>query len=334
MRKILVRPMNMRSASTASVRPSNLLGLTRHQVSTFAIASLLLCFTSCGEQSQELDERVTQLQKELDKTQTDLQAANKSLGAAKEELARLKKNGATAPANAAVPVASTSALPPSRNALEQSYTASAKELKQQVQAKLKGFSLDSCTLHNIEMQSQEYPVASKISFSVRAGNGTQFQLDLPAKADRSGKWVFPDVADIVQHIEELGRSSAQTASAVESSPPPSRRASVEQRSASGATGLPANRTVVIQWPNSGSTSVPQSQPNPPSAPETSTRTAPQSGASNTNGLPANRTVVIQWPDDGSSSAATNQPKPPNRTSVPATAPAKKVPADQDVLTQF
>ena len=54
------------------------------------ILSLAICLAGCGERSQDLEERVTQLQKELNRTQDELRSTKQALNATNEELARLK----------------------------------------------------------------------------------------------------------------------------------------------------------------------------------------------------------------------------------------------------
>jgi outer membrane murein-binding lipoprotein Lpp len=299
-------------------------------------AAVTCCFTGCGEHSQDLDERVTQLQKELDRTQTELQAANQSLKAAKDELARRKSEPTRSEPPHPGTKASAAGAPalPSRDAFEKSYTAKAKVLKQELQGKLQQFSVDTCTLYHVQMPSPEFPVTSKISLSVRSSAGNSFQLDVPAKADRVGNWFFPDVAEITQRIEELGRSTAAARPASTQASRPSAGA-VAPEPARRGTGPRADKTVVIQWPGSNPTSPQQSQPSTPSVPAPSTGTVPRSGGGGTQGMAADKTVVIQWPDSSGSSAAANPPNAPGRAPNPPPPPAQtQSPADRSVLTQF
>ena len=67
------------------------------------ILSLAICLAGCGERSQDLEERVTQLQKELNRTQDELRSTKQALNATNEELARLK--AASNSASATAPVA-------------------------------------------------------------------------------------------------------------------------------------------------------------------------------------------------------------------------------------
>jgi Skp family chaperone for outer membrane proteins len=297
-------------------------------------SGILVVLAACSDHSQELDERVTQLQKELDRTQTELQATKQSLDATNEKLTQLKTNsGEAATVSKRVPVTPT--MLPSRETLEASYTAAAKTLKKQIQVELKDFTLDTCTLHKVQIPSKEYPVESTISLSLRSQNDRAIQLDVPAKANPAGRWVFPEVGEIVRQIEEVGRSTATAKPPVENVVSASRSASQQQRPAIGSVGLPADRTVVIRWPASGGSPAQRNQTNAPSNVEPPARVTEQTSASGAKGLPADRTVVIQWPDSSSSSAPINRANGPKGSPPSPTGQnPKNIPADRDVLTQF
>ena len=263
----------------------------------WAVASgFLIAFTACSEHSQELNEQITQLQKELDGTQTELEATKQALKASNDELARLK----TSPGGTRVvskPTANNSTALASRESFEASYTTTAKTLKKQIQAELKDFSLDTCTLHTVQMPSSDYPVTSTVSLSLRSRAGVSFQLDFPVKADSAGKWFFPEVGEIVRRIEETNKT-IEGKSAPESGQASSRTAAMQERPVSTSAGLPANATVVIQWPDSGRSSGPR---NP-------------SGAAT--------------PVDASGKDGTNSSKPVAPT------PKGNIPADREVLIKF
>src|SRR5207302_8638418 len=133
---------------------------------------------------------------------------------------------------------------------EKYYTDQAKALKQRLQENLQGYSVGTCTLRNLTIASPDYPVTSTVSVSLHSSTGNSFQLDVPAKADRTGKWVFPDVTEIVAQIEEIGRSAAQTTNRPAAS-------SV----ASAPSGRGADRTAVVRWPEGSSASTQSSQSN-------------------------------------------------------------------------
>jgi len=319
--------MNLRSARTVAVNRADL----RWRLALAIVASVL-SFTGCSERSQELDERVTQLEKELDKTETELQAANQSLKTARQELARLKGNsGSSRETPSEIPSVATSA---SREVLEKSYTEKGKLLKQQLQEKLQTFTIGTCTLHNINVASPEYPVTSTISLSIRSNTGNSFQLDLPARADRAGRWSFPDLTEIVQRIEEIGKSSAGSSSGSGETSSGSRvTSSTQQPETRGATGMPADRTAVIRWPESGRTPVQPNVANAPPPAAGGSQPAPQSQPAEAKGPSANRTFVIQWQDGGRPAPETRQPNSAPTAPSQSSGSKQKKP-DQDVLTQF
>lgn len=317
--------MNMKWRRVLSVRSTDpWAGVRRSFVILMAMAPFF-CFGGCSDRSQELDERVTVLQKELDNTETQLQSANQSLKAARVELGHLKgtsarsgDTGSEQPAAArTVPAASL----PSREVLEQSYTEEAKALKQRLQAKLQNYSVGTCTVRNIAVASPDYPVSSTISISLRPNGGHPFQLDVPAKADRTGKWSFPEMPELIARIEEIGRSASQAN--------PSRQ---PQTSAASGSGMPANRTAVVRWPDSGSTSGESNSSNP-GPPATGGVQAERQPTGESSGPAANRTFVVRWPDSAGGPPQRNSLNAPNpRETVGAN--QKKNASDQDVLTQF
>jgi hypothetical protein len=278
------------------------------------------CFSGCSDRSQELDERVTVLQKELDNTETQLQAANQSLKAARVELRHLKGTSARLGDAGSEPTAAPASLP-SREVLEQSYTEEAKALKQRLQEKLQNYSVGTCTLRNIAVASPDYPVSSTVSISLRPNGGHSFQLEVPAKADRTGKWSFPEIPELIARVEDIGRNSSQAN--------PNRQ---PQTSATSTSGLPANRTAVVRWPDSSSTSGESNSSNPGSA-ATGGAQAERQPTGESSGPAANRTFVVRWPDSGGGPPQRNSLNAPNpRETIGAN--QKKNASDQDVLTQF
>lgn len=267
-----------------------------------SVAGLFL--GACGGQSPDLEERIAQLQKELDRTQNELKTANQALEASKEELARAK----SAPGNTKVEPTAASPTPapartqlpvPSRDVLEASYIAEAKVLKKQLQERLKQYTLGSFTLHNVILPDNQFPISSWISLAFQAGDGKQYRLDFPVKADLAGKWVFPEPEEIGRRISEGKKVTATTDSSQKSAP---QTAPKEPTSST----VPADSTVVIQWP--GSSPAPQA----PQAPQT-----PQ---------------TPQAPQDPNKSRAQTSPAKPQTSPPPG--PKQSIPADRDVLIRF
>lgn len=240
-----------------------------------------------------MEEKVTQLQKELDRTQTDLQTARQAVNVANEELSRLKANAPSVkPETRAAP--SVAPTLPARKELEDAYMASAKELKKALQGPLKNFTIDSFTLHNVQLPDSQFPFASSISLSMKSSDGKSYELDFPVKADAKGKWVFPDPAEIALRVAEAIKKTATTAPASE--PSASRPPKTEQ-APSAPTTVPSNSTVVIQWPDS---TAPKENTK---RPETTTKPTPATG-----------------------------PRAPQTTPAPNL--KQTIPADRDVLIRF
>jgi hypothetical protein len=274
-----------------------------------ATAACVLCWPAalflgaCGEQSPDLEERISHLQKELDRTQSELKSATQELEASKEELARTK----TAPANTKIQNTVASPTPvvpehaqlpvPSRDVLEASYIAEAKTLKKQLQERLKQYTLGSFTLHNVILPDKQFPISSWISLAFQAGDGKQYRLDFPVKADLAGKWVFPEPEEIGRRISE--GKKATTSSDTSQKPAPQTSAKEPPSST-----VPADSTVVIQWP--GSSPAPQAPTSQAPAPQ-----APQ--------------------EPNKSNAQTSPPKP---QASPPQGPKQSIPADRDVLIRF
>ncbi|MFL6589910.1 MAG: hypothetical protein ACJ8M4_07030 [Chthoniobacterales bacterium] len=252
---------------------------------------------ACSEQSPDLDERIATLQKELDKTQSELKSATEALEVSKEELARLKNaSGNTKDQHA--PPASSPPQPtvPSRDELEASYIAEAKVLKKKLQDRLKDFALGSFTLHNVILPDNQFPVSSWISLAFQTGDGKQYRLDFPVKADLAGKWVFPEPEDIGRRIAD----SKKLATTPDTSQKPSvpQTAPRETSSSTSTSKVPADATVVIQWPNSNPAPQGPQAPQAPNKPTTQTSSPkPQTSPSQQGpkqSIPADRDVLIRF----------------------------------------
>jgi hypothetical protein len=251
---------------------------------------ITLFLTSCSERAQEMEEKVTQLQRQLDQTQKQLQAANQALASRKQE----------------EPVRSSesSAGLPSRDALEQSYSSRVSAFRKELDASLKDFRIESCTVHSVQMPAEFYPFTSQLSLAFVSTDGKNFTTDIPVKADASGKWVFPTVAEVTQRIENARRTANGTA--------PSTSTAQRQTGTSSEQPAPIMKvdgTFVVQWPNSNaptatarptspsaSAPVPAASAAPPPVTAASpprTQTPPPGTAAPV--MPVDRDVQIQFP---------------------------------------
>jgi hypothetical protein len=229
------------------------------------------------------------MQRQLDQTQKQLQAANQALAS-------------RTPEQAAQTSTTSSAGLPSREAVEQSYSTSVSAFRKELEANLKDFHVESCTTHSVQMPTEFFPFTSQLSLALVSTDGKNFTTDIPVKADVTGKWVFPTVAEVTQRIGNAQR--------VASGATPS-RATSQKQSASGqpAPYMKVDGTFVIQWPDSSAHApavaarTPPPVENPPapaaSAPPPPRPQPPQAQPSAQPGtqavMPVDRDVHVQFP---------------------------------------
>jgi hypothetical protein len=251
----------------------------------------LLCVTfllaACSDRGQEMEEKITQMQRQLDQTQKQLQAANQAL-------ASRPQTDATQTS-----VASSGGLP-SREAVEQSYSTSVNAFRKELETNLKNFRLESCTTHSVQMPTEFYPFTSQLSLALVSTDGKNFTTDIPVKADVTGKWIFPSVAEVTQRIANAQR----VATTDTSSRGTAQKQQQQSTSTQPAPYMKVDGTFVIQWPDSGAhtpavaartpapvenTPAPVASASPPPRPQPSA----QSGAQPV--MPVDRDVHIQFP---------------------------------------
>jgi hypothetical protein len=250
---------------------------------------------SCSDRGQEMEEKVSQMQRQLDETQKKLDAANQALAS---------RAPAAATTQTSTAASSTTGGLPSRDAVEQTYSASVSAFRKDLDSNLKDFRVESCTTHSVQMPAEFFPFTSQLSLALVSSDGKNFTTDIPVKADVTGKWIFPTVAEVTQRIEKVNRAA---------SAPTSSRTTVQNQPGSGqpAPYMKVDGTFVIQWPDSnantqrvaGRTSAPApaenmpapaaSAPPPPRPQPTPAQPASQPGASPV--MPVDRDVQIQFP---------------------------------------
>jgi hypothetical protein len=257
-----------------------------------AVFCVALIVASCSDRGQEMEEKVSQMQRQLDEAQKQLQVANQALA-----------SRAPAAATETSSASPTTGGLPSRDAVEQSYATTVSAFRKDLDGNLKDFRVESCTTHSVQMPTEFYPFTSQLSLALVSNDGKNFTTDIPVKADVTGKWIFPSVAEVTQRIEKVNRAaSAATPS----------RSTAQSQPGSGqpAPYMKVDGTFVIQWPDSNA-----------NAPRAATRTpAPVESA------PA---PVAQAP----------APPPPRPQPTPAQAPSQPganpvMPVDRDVQIQF
>ncbi len=261
----------------------------RYLTSVFCAAFIV---TSCSDRGQEMEVKVTQMQRQLDEAQKQLQAANQALA-----------SRAPAAATETSAASSTTGGLPSRDAVEQSYSASVTAFRRDLDANLKNFRVESCTTHSVQMPTEFYPFTSQLSLALVSTDGKNFTTDIPVKADVTGKWIFPTVAEVTQRIEKVNHA----ASAANTS-----RSTAQNQPTSGqpAPYMKVDGTFVIQWPDSNAnttraaagtpapaesapTPVAQAPAPPPPRPQPTPAQTSQPGANPV--MPVDRDVQIQFP---------------------------------------
>jgi hypothetical protein len=294
---VLIMEMKPRHQCPLRWVPNELAGsacrAAQHRLVSVAwLFSVILFLASCSDRSQEMEEKVTQMQRQLDQTQKQLQAANQALA-----------SRAPATTTETSTASITTGGLPSRDAVEQSYSASVTSFRKDLDANLKDFRVESCTTHSVQMPTEFYPFASQLSLALVSNDGKNFTTDIPVKADVTGKWVFPTVAEVTQRIEKANHAASAATS--------SSRSTAQNQSASGqpAPYMKVDGTFVIQWPDSNanasrvaartpapaeSTPAPAaSAPPPPRAQPTPAQPPSQPGANPV--MPVDRDVHIQFP---------------------------------------
>lgn len=265
--------------------------LVRSRPLALLAGSLLSAFvlTGCEEGSTQLEERINQLHSELEKTQGELQDAKRALANAKDELEQAK--------NSSKPASDSGGGVIDKTKLEESYMASAKDMRKELESKLKGFVIETCTLHNVRMPENVQPYNSDISLALRSTSGNRpYRVTLPVKADFTGKWIFPSADEIVARVE--ASKNGIVAENQTSAP-----GSVTNTSfgAQPAPVMESNGTVVVQWPganNSTTASAPAPAPAPSYDPAPRTAPAPAPSSNNPSSpaqvMPVNKDVLIKF----------------------------------------
>jgi hypothetical protein len=92
----------------------------------------------------------------------------------------------------------------------------------------------------VQMPTEFFPFSSQLSLALVSNDGKNFTTDIPVKADVTGKWVFPTVAEVTQRIEKVNRAASAASS--------SSRSTAQTQPASGqpAPYMKVDGTFVIQ----------------------------------------------------------------------------------------
>jgi hypothetical protein len=228
-------------------------GLRLRKLAHIGVCCANFLVLGCSDRSQQLENRVAVLTQRVEQLQAQLEAAKQG----NDQAGKLSKPSRSMPV-------------PTREALESTYEASSKELKNRIAAKLTGFTVENYATHSVQMAENLYPFTSKITFSIRSDDGRTYQMDLPVKADYTGKWIFPDAQEVVARInsakdmtpiteKEAARHAASRIQRIGQSRPPI---------------MNADGTIVIQWGDSQKPNRPSSKADSTSAQTSNETTEP------------------------------------------------------------
>lgn len=286
--------------------------------------------TGCFDNDPGLQERLVRTQAELQEKTRRLQETEAALEKART-VAREPRPAETPAAAATTASATPTPAMLSREQLEETYVASAKEMRRKVEAELKGYAVENCTLFRVDMPSVALPYTSKVALNLRSDAGQPYRLEFPVGADWSGKWTFPATGDVVTTLDKV---RAQAATAAPPSPrSPSAPASAPRGGGPATASRPAGRssegpantsveTIELGWGNNRSPGV--------AAP----RRPPAGGAapSELSGAPGPATAAAPRTAAGQPQL----PPSPAAPEPPATAgpPKPAMQSDRDVLIQF
>jgi hypothetical protein len=266
----------------------------RKLVSVFCAGFLL---ASCSDRGQEMEEKIAQMQKQLDAAQKQLQAANQALASQQPTPQQITQTSTSS---------TTGGLPP-RETVEQTYATSVSSFRKELEAKLKNFRVESCTTHSVEMPTEFFPFTSQISLALVSDDGQNFSTDIPVKADVTGKWIFPSVAEVTQRIGSVQRVASSSGS--------SRSKSPQEPTAAASQPPPymkVDGTFVVQWPDSH-----------PQAPPAAMRTP---------AIAESQPVATAAPTAAAPPSPRPQPTAVQSSNQPGAQPV--MPVDRDVHIQF
>ena len=221
-----------------------------------AIFLLAICLAGCGDRSQQLEERVTELEKDLNRTQDELRSTKQALDASNAELTRLKAaaNSASAP------------VPPSARVAEAKPSASVAQNQSAPAQRPATSSLPADRSVTIQ-----WPGVQAMSTGASASPNQPANQNRPAPApgnaaanaavivpQRSGATGAGGAGNRTVVIQWPNNNAAAPSTNQPSAPSGAANPAARgvQQPASSATGR-SDRTVIIQWPDGGQSPPPR-----------------------------------------------------------------------------
>lgn len=235
-------------------------GARRRLAWPVGLAIGLFTLAGCSERSQEMEERVTQLQRELDRVQSQLNAATQNAAGS---------GGAAKPADQTGGSASWL----SQDTLQETFRAGDAAMRKDLEDNLKGYKVVNSLMQSMPAPADPYPYKSQINLTLLSDQGKNVVLtEVPVKADLNGKWVFPSASEVSQQITARENPEASGTDRTADNSPSAQPAASEP---APRAVMPVDSTVNIQWGDE-----------PAARPAALNGSRPQPGAPRTAGRPA------------------------------------------------
>ena len=212
-----------------------------------AMFMLAICLAGCGDRSQQLEERVTELEKDLNRTQDELRSTKQALDASNAELTRLKAaaNSASAPVPPSARVAEakpSASVAQNQSAPAQRPVTDSLPANRSVTIQWPGSSGPSALPNQPANQNAPAPAPG-----TAAANAA---VIVPQRSGASGTGGAGNRTVVIQwpNNNAAAPSTNQPSAPSGAANPPARP--VQQPAPNSTTGR-SDRTVIIQWPGTG-----------------------------------------------------------------------------------
>ncbi|MGC4014451.1 MAG: hypothetical protein QM755_08060 [Luteolibacter sp.] len=261
-----------------------------------ALAAVCACgLSSCSRNEDPgLRERVSLLEAELSQRDDSL----KNL---KEEFAKKEKEAESASASSS---SSPAAADPAK--ARQSYLTAVESIQASLtKALASDGAVDRASVFPVVGPDPDYPISSKVGFTIVAKNGRRAEVVVPLVANASGEWKEPSGDEVASQFRKSLSSLPAVADNTGTTPAPqpqSRPQPQPQAKPQPNDVMGANRTVQVGWDEPAApapqqpqrpanpTPQPQPTPQPPAQPPAQKPATPQP----TKPMPSNRDVIIDF----------------------------------------
>lgn len=176
---------------------------------------------------------------------------------------------------------------------KQSYL-SAVENAKEVFAKTVGkeASIDRVSVFPVTGPDPDFPITSKVGFSITTRQGGKMEVIVPMKASATGEWSELESGAISQALRQGAADAAAGMAARAPQAPANRPSPPQETKQSPADVLGANRTVEVGWGDEPARQAPR-QPAQQQAPQTSPQPA-QPKPQPVKPMPSDRDVIIDF----------------------------------------